>query len=474
MASPLLAQNQSEVEQLKKEVKELRKEVSELKGQKQAQPQEKPKPGDPALDEFIKGLPKDDPRISKEPIATKKIGNTTFKLIDVSLDALFAVGASSLRDEPLQNIQGGGHDPRKNGFTVQNVEVSLTGAVDPYFYAECHLIYFLDPLEGESVFELEEAFFVTTSLPAGLQVKGGQFFTEFGRINPQHPHAWHFVDQPVVLSRFFGPDGLRGPGVRAAWLAPLPFYSEFFASVQNANGETQASFFASEEFFEERPVAGRFFAEQDVRSADDMTWLVRWENGADVTEEISGKFGMSALFGPNATGADGCTSIYGLDLVVKWRPKTNTKGWPFVIFESEVLWRFYHANSQFDPLGPDGAAGTGDEPQLPSNTLKDSGMYAQLLVGLIEQWVFGVRVEIADGSGASYDRANFVMASPDTDPFRDLRARYSALVTYHVTEFSRFRVQYNYDRPHHTTHNEVHSVWFVVEVMIGAHPAHKY
>ena len=48
--------------------------------------------------------------------------------------------------------------------------------------------------------KLEEAFAVTRSLPAGLQIKAGQFYTAFGRANPQHLHQWDFVDQPVILS----------------------------------------------------------------------------------------------------------------------------------------------------------------------------------------------------------------------------------------------------------------------------------
>ena len=118
----------------------------------------------------------------------------------------------------------------------------MLGAVDPYLDGEIHLIYFLDP-EGESQFELEEAFVTSRMLPLrleaqGLQVEFGQMFTEFGRINPQHPHAWDWQDQPVVLSRFFGPDGMRGVGTRVGWLLPVPWFSELHAGVQNAQGET--------------------------------------------------------------------------------------------------------------------------------------------------------------------------------------------------------------------------------------------
>src|SRR5687767_13640279 len=113
----------------------------------------------------------------------------------------------------------GDHDPRVRGFTVPNVELTLNGAVDPFFQGFANIAFKLDD-EGETGLELEEAFFLTTALPGNLQVKGGQFFAEFGRQNVQHPHAWAFVDQPLVLGTLLGPDGLRGQGARISWLAP--------------------------------------------------------------------------------------------------------------------------------------------------------------------------------------------------------------------------------------------------------------
>src|SRR5262245_56543202 len=113
--------------------------------------------------------------------------------IDLSLDGLFAAGSSTADD--IEALEPGGHDPKQRGFTVQNVELTLSGAVDPYFRGQGNLIFQIDP-DGESQFELEEAYLESVSLPWNLQVKGGQYFTDFGRLNPTHPHTWDFVDQP--------------------------------------------------------------------------------------------------------------------------------------------------------------------------------------------------------------------------------------------------------------------------------------
>src|SRR5687768_7724352 len=164
-------------------------------------------------------------------------GSPTY--MNIGFVALTDFGWSSERD--VGTLQLGDHDPKVRGFTIPNAEISLDGAVDPYFRGFANIVFKIDP-EGESAFELEEVFFVTTSLPANLQLKGGQFFAEFGRQNPLHPHSWAFVDQPVVLTRMFGPDGLRGQGARISWLLPTPWYAEAMLGVLNGHGETMFSF----------------------------------------------------------------------------------------------------------------------------------------------------------------------------------------------------------------------------------------
>lgn len=396
---------------------------------------------------------------------SRQFGSANLRLIDISIDALFAVGGSTERDESIQNLQGGGHDPRKRGFTLQQLELSLEAAVDPFIRGEAHLIYFIDAIEGESVFELEEVFLTTQQLPYGFQLEAGQFFTEFGRINPQHPHQWEWQDQPVVNSRFFGPDGMRGPGVRLGWLSPLPWYSVIHAGAQNAVGETMGSFLANDEFFEERPVGGRPFVERDFRTLKDLVYLLRWDNGFDITEELSSKVGVSGLYGPNSTGSDGFTRIYGADLVLKWRPMENDQGWPFVILQSEVLRREYFA---------DGAVDEGDDPIDPlddtvfaSSTFRDWGVYAHVLYGFTRNWAVGFRFEHAGGEGPDGDARG-------EDPFRDDRTRLSPLLMWQPTHFSRLRLQYNYDNATHLSGDDAHSVWMGVEFLFGVHPVHSY
>jgi hypothetical protein len=407
--------------------------------------------GETPLDQAIRALelapPAPTPTAAPGP-AWGGARTSRFRLIDISLDVLTAAGVSSERDDSIAELQLGEHDPRKRGFTLQQAELSFLGAVDSYFTAEAHLLYFLSP-EGESEFEVEEAFVTTLALPEGLQLEAGQFFTEFGRLNPQHPHLWAWQDQPVINSRLFGPDGVRGVGFRLGWLAPLPWFSELHLGMQN-NGETMVSFLADEEVFDEGIVGrGRPFVERDVKSLNDLVYLVRWQNAWDVSDTLSTALGVSGLFGPNATGEDGDTRIYGVDLALKWRAAGQRRGWPFATFEAEVMRRDYKAD---------------DAPGFPSEVLQDWGFYAQALWGFRNRWAAGLRYEYASTSdGGSKD-----------DPFSDDRVRVSPLLAFYPSEYSRIRLQYNLDHAQHLRNSNAHTLWLGVEFNIGAHAAHGY
>lgn len=387
------------------------------------------------------------------------------RLIDISLDVVAAAGTSTERDAVLGDLQGGAHDPKKRGFTLEQAELTFAGAVDPWFEARAAVVASLDTEQGETIVELEEAFLTTLQLPADLQLKAGTFFTEFGRINPTHPHAWDWQSQPIIHTRLFGGDGMRGPGARLSWLLPTPTYAELFFGVQNANGETMVSFLANDEVYSERPIGGRQFQEREVRAANDIVYTMRAATSFELSDYSSLGLGASALFGPNPTGGDADTAVWGVDFVWRWRPSDNHGGVPFVKLQGEFLGRAFDAAAQVDasdPLNP---------VAIPETTLHDYGGYLQALYGFTPQWAAGLRGEWASGSGDSY--AGGGTFDRDSDPFRCDRVRVSPMLAYKPSEFSRIRLQYDYDDSDQLP-SRVHSVWLGFEVLIGAHPPHAY
>ncbi|MCU0867316.1 MAG: hypothetical protein MUC36_26330 [Planctomycetes bacterium] len=434
-------------------------------------PPQQPNPRRAALERAAQRPVEPDQNLGSVPVAQTpgQGGSLTGPLtqLAISMDLMFAVGGSSERDASLLQLQGGQHDPRKRGFTLQQAEIQMNGAVDPYFRGQFVLVTSLDPDEGETIVEVEEAWLLTQQLPANLQLKAGHYLTEFGRLNQVHPHAWDFQDQPVVMTRFFGADGLRSPGARLSWLAPTPTYLEFFFGAQNANGETLQSFLANDEVYEERPIGGRTLSEEarEMRSAGDLLWHGRIATATDFSPAHTLGGGVSALFGPNATGAGADTVIYGADFMYRWRPVDNRRGYPFFKLQGEVMARAFDAAEQLDesdPLAPF---------TVPGETLDDWGGYLYGVYGFDVGWAFGLRAEYAAGSGGSYvggggfDRAQ--------DPFRADRLRLSPMLSYQTSEFSRVRLQYNYDDSDHLD-DQAHSVWLGFEILIGPHQPHTY
>lgn len=387
------------------------------------------------------------------------------RLCDLSLDIRAAAGASTARDRVLRGLQGGGHDPRQRGFTLQQAELSLSGAVDPYFTAQVHLVALLDAEENETVVELEEAFLTTQALPYDLQLRAGTFLTGFGRLNPVHAHACDWLDQPLILTRVLGGDGMRGPGARLSWLLPTDTYTELLVGIQDASGEGMRSFLANAEVYGERPIGGRSFTGREVRSFGDFVFSGRLATSVDLSSNSSFGLGGSWALGPNATGGGAETLIWGADFVYKWRP-TEQRGWPYVTVQGEFVGRAFDAAAQVDeqdPLNP---------VAVPQDTLRDHGGYLQALWGFTPGWEVGVRGEWASGSGASYDPGSQTFARGN-DPFRADRHRLSPLLAYRPSEFARIRLQYDYDDGDALA-EPVHSVWLGFEVLIGKHAAHTY
>ena len=66
------------------------------------------------------------------------------------------------------------------------------------------------------------------------------------------------------------------------------------------------------------------------------------------------------------------------------------------------------------------------------------------------------------------------MGGRQNDPFRDNRVRVSPVLVWDLSEFSRLRLQFNYDHADHLEFRDAYSLYLGLEVLFGAHPAHSY
>src|SRR5205809_1468177 len=369
--------------------------------------------------------------------------------MNISFDGLFALAYSSAPD--LYNIEVGDHDPQQRGFNARNIELAFDGAVDPYFEGFANIVFKLDN-DNETEVEVEEAFMQTTSLPFNLQLKGGQFFAAFGRLNPTHPHTWDFADTPLVNGLFLGPDGLRGVGAQGSWTLPLPWYSQLIFASQNGRGSTGFSFRNPGEdgmFFD------RITTDREARGLQDFIWIPRFENSFSLSDTQTVLAGVSGALGSNETGANSRTQICGADLLYKWKSSHAEGGFPFMKWQTEFMYRRFQA-------------GHGADDSFPvAETFHDWGLYSQVLWRFKKGWVAGIR--------GDYVHMQDSMFTDDLD--RQSRWRLSANLTWYPTEFSKIRLQYNQDfleENFFLSERQVESIFLQWEFILGAHGAHKF
>jgi hypothetical protein len=357
-----------------------------------------------------------------QPARTQAAGSATIQP-DISL--ILDAAAAYFSDEPLP---GGAHDPDHTGFNFQQLELAAGAAVDPYFRFDTNLVF------SPFGVEIEEAYATTLSLPLGLQVRFGQFLSKFGRLNATHPHSWDFADQPFALTRVFGAEGGRGLGGEVSWLLPLDWHAELSLGVTEAAGEATArSFYGARDL--------------GVASPSDLLYTTALEQFFPLSDSWSLLGGLSGAFGPNSSGRDNHSDVYGADLYLKYRPLDEPE--PTVVsLQAEWLYR---------------------RRQVPGDLLSDHGGFVQGRWRFAKRWATSLRWEY--GSPAYGDDGSVTLDPLDPE-WSSARQRMSAALSFYPTEFSRLRLQGNHDLP--DWRNAISAVFLAAEVLIGAHGAHSF
>jgi hypothetical protein len=431
MSADLESRIQAMEETLKKQQKTIevqQKIIEELKDQIRTQiASEKPKTAVTATE----------PETQKPAGTTGLFGGSALSNPNISLVLNAYAYSSNLTNDELKNraIRGYTTDgiDRKNGFNLDSAELAIYAPVDPYFN-----LYATIPVTEDGT-TVEEAYFVTTSLPTGNQIKAGKFKSGFGRLNSQHSHVWDFVDNPLPYRAFigFGDEGIDEKGVQYTYLPPLPFYT--ILGVEVLQGENKTLFGPDATG---GPHAYTAFAKASL----------------DVSDNASILFGPSVITGKTKTSTvqansdfTGDSTLYGFEFTYKWKP---SKFQGFKI-QSEYLYR-----SQYGDL-TDTTFGTVQRLER-----YQDGFYIQS-VYLWNRWEFGARYDMLSIFMDDYSLGG---AKQDIGR-RPWRA--TAMIDYTFSEFSLLRLQYNHDES--DIYGKVnHEVFLQMLFSIGAHPAHQF
>ncbi|EGV16370.1 TonB-dependent receptor [Thiocapsa marina] len=374
-------------------------------------------------------------------------------------------------DDGDEGHAGHMHGLTENGFNFREAEIAFSATVDPYFDASLFLA-----IDGDGTVELEEGYFQTRSLPAGLRVKGGKFLSDFGYINRQHPHQWDFVDQNLAYLNLLGPHGLQDTGLQLTWLPKLPFYTLLGVEGLQGNQEIFGATLGDDDQ-----------AALELGDTDDGPRL--WTAFAKVSPEIGVnhalQLGLSYANNnqhqearehsleqdgdhedthdeDHATeihrdGLAGDAQLWGVDLVYKY-DGGGAYGHKSFKLQSEYL-RSIKDMKTTSSAHPE-VLGT-------RRTFTTDGLYAQAIYGFAPKWTAGLRYDVLGMTNEVSGGENASFGSSD---------RWTFDVTWNLSEFSRLRAQYAHNdilvAPGERERFDAFYLQFLVSM--GSHGAHAF
>ncbi|GAC1629698.1 MAG: TonB-dependent receptor [Nevskia sp.] len=335
---------------------------------------------------------------------------------------------------------------RSVGLSIDETELAIESNIDDLFHGWATISLAND--NGNTKVNVEEAFINTLTLPYGLAAKGGRFYSDIGYLNRIHSHAWDFADQPLVYRAFLS-NQYADDGLQLKWVAPLDLFVEVGGELARGGAF---------------PGGGGDRPGVPAKS-------VFVHVGDDLSASSSYRAGLSYLHvstDRRTTGEDAQTAFSGrsgtaiADFVWKWAPNGNPTIHNATV-AAEVFYRHESGALLYDP----------NTQAIASNYHgNQGGFYVQGIYQFVPQWRVGVR----------YDRlqANNAVSNPATGTSLETLAengrhpqRYTVMLDWSHSEFSRIRLQYNRDesRPNAQADNQVYLQYIFA---LGSHPAHQF
>jgi hypothetical protein len=307
------------------------------------------------------------------------------------------------------------------GMQFDEAEISLISVVDPYWTFTSNIVFTPDGVDPEEVWVR------STKIPA-VQLKLGKIRGTFGKHGMLHTHAFPFIQAPIVMANTIGEEGFKDAGLEAAWLTPLPWFSELTGGVYQAVD-----------------VDGDHPLDLGSNRHDNIPYLGHFKNQLDLNGETTLELGQSFLQG---RGGDGHRhAAWGADVTVRNVPakSSNRHGW---ILTSEYL--------QKDSF-------------VGGNALREQdGGYASFQYRLSQIWWAGIR-----GEQARKSFTDFVVDDAG-DPVQAKVNRVSANIAWMPSEFSFLRLEYSHAKADAGIHPTDDRIAIQMSYTIGYHPAHAY
>ncbi|MEP7068323.1 MAG: TonB-dependent receptor [Usitatibacter sp.] len=334
---------------------------------------------------------------------------------------------------------GGDIGPGRRGFSLGESELAMAANVDDKFAG--NLIASLSP---ENTVSVEEAYGLWLTAPYGLAPKFGRFFSGLGYMNEQHQHAWDFIDAPLAYQAFLGGQ-YANDGVQVKWVAPIDHFVELGAEVGNGDGFPGNA----------RNHNGAGAATVFAHTGGDIGASHSWRVGLSYlrTRAEGRDYALADRAGNDVPVAfTGTSHVAVADFIWKYAPNGNGRDTNFKV-QGEYLWR-RERGELAAILASDYSA-------------RQSGWYLQGVYQFMPTWRVGARYDRLDPGSVDYGVNSASFGATDFNP-----RRYSMMVDYTPSEFSRLRLQFAQSQ---TLPGTTDNQWFLQYILsLGAHGAHKY
>ena len=427
-------------------------------------PEVKPAPSYDDLVRRIEALEKAEAARTPPPTTRSTAGVFTQNRFnpDLSIIADFAVVGTNVNDKTAQTLAVPGFIDQSDragklrGINFNYMELAFNAAVDPYF--DFFGVVTISPGDV-NVVDVEEAFVDTRQLPFGFQLRIGKFLSCFGRLNGMHQHVWDFYDQPLVYEAFMGTEGFKNPGLRVSWTAPVDFLLQFNLEVFQGVSDESQTFNA---------VGYSLTAANGTVLSSTAPFVPALYVGSLKASFDSGDhvflLGASAMYG-HSTQTHGSpadmvfsapgTVLYDAELTYKYLISSYRS----ITWQSEYLGRVSSGNLA---LAADGIKHAADK--------KQGGFYTQLIWRFDDpgRWRVGERFDLLAQNSVTIDGLG--------QPLDHMLQRTTTMLEFSPTEFSRFRLQYAYDRSRYLNgvQKDVHEVLLQMNIAVGPHGAHSF
>ncbi|MDD3608653.1 MAG: TonB-dependent receptor [Halothiobacillaceae bacterium] len=343
---------------------------------------------------------------------------------------------------------GGGHNHGtdvREGLNLRYAETTLYGLLPGVFDTRTNITF--SPRAGEV--SVEEFWFRSLGLPAGLQVKAGKFLSDIGYLNNQHPHQWDMADAPLAYQLLLG-GALNQTGVQLNWTPPLPWYTRLGMEISQGENSGYASVMGpatlhheheEEEQGEEEPAVQVPF-DSRYNGARMVTAFVKIapEIGDDHALQLGAFWSRSRQHqelhephpGVNAAlhGMQGSAWIAGADVVYKY-DAPQAYGVGDLKIQAEYIYQNKDLRLTYHELQP-GLVGQPRE-------LRQDGFYVQAQYGILPRFTLGARYDM---TGLTHEALRAGSTRGPTTPsyFEDMK-RVTAALTWHITETQKLRFQ---------------------------------